>query len=428
MSIVNNDVLGEVTMEKRKKMNMTTQIIIATILGVLFGLLFGEQMSTVDVIGNIFLRLIQMSIVLLVMGQIIEAVGNLNPKQLGKLGVKTIFVFMLSSLLAAFFGVLMGFIFKPGIGIDSTLIKMSEIPDTGTASSLKDTLLNFFSNNIINSMAEGSIIQVIVFAILFGLAVSFVKLENPENQILQTTIQFNAIIIRLISIIMKAAPVGIFFILASTIGKMGAQVLLPLLKYLAVYGLATFFFLFLWLLFVTLYCHVSIVQLTKNMMQMSVMALTTTSSAITLPVALKDSQEKLGIKEKVSKLVLPLGMSLNSNGSAMHMAITIVTIAQIFGNTYSVYDYIYIGILATLASLANAVVPGAGLVSLSIVVPQMGLPVESIALFAGVEWFVGMLRTILNVDSDTFSALVVAKSEDAIDYNIFNHNQRNTKE
>ena len=135
----------------------------------------------------------------------------------------------------------------------------------------------------------------------------------------------------------------------------------------------------------------------------------TTSSAVTLPIALEDTHKKLGVSKRVVDLVLPMGVSLNSNGSAMHMAITVITISQLYGINFNVVSVLYIGILATFISLANAVVPGAGLVSLAIIVPQLGLPIESIALFAGVEWFVGMLRTITNVNSDVFSAVVVDK-------------------
>lgn len=150
------------------------------------------------------------------------------------------------------------------------------------------------------------------------------------------------------------------------------------------------------------------------MSRMSVMALATTSSAVTFPVELKDAKEKIGIKEDIAQIVLSLGMSLNSNGSAMHMAITLVTISQIYNINYGYSTLIYIALLSTLASLANAVVPGAALVSLTIVIPQMGLPIESIAIFAGVDWFVGMFRTILNVDSDVFSAIIVAKFNKAL--------------
>ncbi|WP_373471479.1 dicarboxylate/amino acid:cation symporter [Carnobacterium alterfunditum] len=404
-----------------KKVNLTTQIIVMTVLGIIFGALFGQSLSFLDVIGKIFLRLIQMSIVILIMGQIIEAVGNLNPKGLGKIGLKTFGLFISSSLIAAIIGITAGVAFNPGSGVDTSLLDVSgEAIETVSTGSISELILDFFPTNIFSSMTEGSIVQVIVFSLIFGIALSFVKTEQEDNLILEWVKQFNAVILKMIGLIMKTAPIGIFAIIASTISKMGLSIILPMGKYLAVYGFATILYLVVWFAITSIYLRVSIIKLSKNMLQMSLMALTTTSSAITLPTALNDSKEKLGISDRIAKLVLPLGMSLNSNGSSMHMAITIVTIAQIYGVTYGMSDFVYIVILSTMASLANAVVPGAGLVSLTIVIPSMGLPIESIALFAGVDWFVGMLRTILNVDSDTTTALIVAKSENELDYDIFN--------
>lgn len=403
-----------------KKISMTLQIMIATALGILAGLLFGGVLQPIKFIGDIFLRLIQMSIVLLVLGQIVEAVGNLNPRELGKLGVKTVVVFFASSLLAAVWGIVMGVLFKPGSGVDITAISSDAANiEAGAMSSIQDTILSFFPGNIVQSMADNTIVHVIVFGILFGIALGYISTDEKNRKLLDMIIQFNKVIIKLVSIVMKMAPLGIFVIIATTIGQMGIQVVIPLAKYLGVYALGTLIFLVLWLLVVCAYCKVSLPRLARNMFDMSIMALATTSSAVTLPTALKDCQEKLGIGEKVSKLVMPLGMSLNSNGSAMHMAITIVAIAQMYNIGYGWDQLVYIAVLATLASLANAVVPGAGLVSLAIVVPTMGLPLESIALLAGVEWFVGMLRTILNVDSDAFTAMLVAKSEKQLDHLIF---------
>ncbi len=408
-------------MDTVKKVNLTTQIIVMTVLGIIFGALFGQSLSFLDVIGKIFLRLIQMSIVILIMGQIIEAVGNLNPKGLGKIGLKTFGLFISSSLIAAIIGITAGVAFNPGSGVDTSLLDVSgEAIETVSTGSISELILDFFPTNIFSSMTEGSIVQVIVFSLIFGIALSFVKTEQEDNLILEWVKQFNAVILKMIGLIMKTAPIGIFAIIASTISKMGLSIILPMGKYLAVYGFATILYLVVWFAITSIYLRVSIIKLSKNMLQMSLMALTTTSSAITLPTALNDSKEKLGISDRIAKLVLPLGMSLNSNGSSMHMAITIVTIAQIYGVTYGMSDFVYIVILSTMASLANAVVPGAGLVSLTIVIPSMGLPIESIALFAGVDWFVGMLRTILNVDSDTTTALIVAKSENELDYDIFN--------
>lgn len=408
-------------MKRVKNMNLLTQIVIATILGVLIGAFFGAYVGFLEIVGTIFLRLIQMSIVLLVMGQIIEAVGELNPKTLGSVGVKTFILFFASSVLAGAVGVLAGVLFQPGSGIDSTSISGEGIEVAqDAAQSIGDTILSFFPSNIMGALSEGNIVHVIVFSVLFGLALSYIRVDDQENRILDIVKQFNVIILRLVSMVMVIAPIGIFALIASTISNMGLQVILPLLKYLSVYALATLIYLVIWFVAASMVCKVSVIKLTKNMAEMAIMALVTTSSAVTLPTALKDSREKLGIHDRVAKLVLPLGMTLNSNGSAMHMAITVVTIAQIYGVDYGVGDYIYIAFLAALASLANAVVPGAGLVSLAIVVPQMNLPIESIALFAGVEWFVGMLRTILNVSADATTAFIVAKTEDAIDYEVFN--------
>jgi proton glutamate symport protein len=404
---------------KFKKVNMTVQIMIAMVLGVVVGTLLDEKVQGVKLLGDIFLRLIQMSIILLVMGQIIEAVGSLNPKELGKQGVKVIIIFLVTSFLAASFGMLMGIMLKPGAGIDLSSLSSGVEIDTSTIGTVSDTVLGFFSTNVIKSMADGVIVQAIIFAILFGVALSYMRIEKENCKLLEIVVEFNKVILGMISIIMKIAPIGIFSLIASTIGKVGVEVILPLSKYLGIYGLATFIYLAISFVIVSIYCKIDIRKLIKGMMQMSLMALATTSSAVTLPTEMKDAREKLGIGEKVTKLVLPLGMTLNSNGSAMHMAFTIVTISQIYGVTYSGAQYLYIAALATLVSLANAVVPGAGLVSLAIIVPQMGLPIEAIALFAGVEWFVGMLRTILNVDSDTFTALIIAKSENEIDYEVY---------
>lgn len=404
---------------KLKKVNMTFQIMIAMVLGVIFGVIGKEKVQGIKILGDIFLRLIQMSIIVLVMGQIIEAVGELNPKELGKKGVKVIGIFFASSFFAAVFGIFFAQIFKPGLGLQLSSITNNVTIEKSSMGTISDTILGFFSSNIFNSMANGVIAQVIVFSLLFGLALSYYRSENENSKLIDSIVEFNKVILKMVSLIMRIAPIGIFALISSTIGKSGIGVILPLSKYLGIYAVATALYLLAFFIISAVYCRINLFKLIKGMTEMSLMALATTSSAVTLPTEMKDAKEKLGISESVTKIVLPLGMTLNSNGSAMHMAFTIVTIAQIYGANYNMSQFVYIAALATLISLANAVVPGAGLVSLAIIVPQLGLPLEAIALFAGVEWFVGMLRTILNVDSDTLTALIVARSEREIDYDVY---------
>ncbi|GAB5149588.1 dicarboxylate/amino acid:cation symporter [Enterococcus faecalis] len=405
-----------------KKPSMITQIAIAVVVGILVGLLIPASGNYLKIVGDVFLRLMQMAIPILILGQIVQAVGSINPKELTSLGGRTIAVFGISSLAAALWGVLMAVIFNPGYGVKMTgfqdaSIKAQEI-------SITDTILNFVPKNIFDSLTQGSIIQIIVFALFFGLALNKYLQSHPETQLFQIIVDFNEVIITVIRYVMYLAPLGIFALIASTISHLGLQIILPLVKYLLVYGLGTILFLGIWILVITLYCKVSPLRLITNMKNMSVMALATTSSAITLPVALEETETKLGLSKRITNLVLPLGMSLNSNGSAMHMAFTVMTIAQMYQLDFDITKMIYLAITATFVSLANAVVPGAGLVSLAMIVPQMGLPIESIAIFAGVEWFVGMLRTILNVNSDVYSAILVAKSVDEIDYTVFNSSNK----
>ncbi|EJG3828786.1 dicarboxylate/amino acid:cation symporter, partial [Listeria monocytogenes] len=402
--------------------SMITQIAIAVVVGILVGLLIPASGNYLKIVGDVFLRLMQMAIPILILGQIVQAVGSINPKELTSLGGRTIAVFGISSLAAALWGVLMAVIFNPGYGVKMTgfqdaSIKAQEI-------SITDTILNFVPKNIFDSLTQGSIIQIIVFALFFGLALNKYLQSHPETQLFQIIVDFNEVIITVIRYVMYLAPLGIFALIASTISHLGLQIILPLVKYLLVYGLGTILFLGIWILVITLYCKVSPLRLITNMKNMSVMALATTSSAITLPVALEETETKLGLSKRITNLVLPLGMSLNSNGSAMHMAFTVMTIAQMYQLDFDITKMIYLAITATFVSLANAVVPGAGLVSLAVIVPQMGLPIESIAIFAGVEWFVGMLRTILNVNSDVYSAILVAKSVDEIDYTVFNSSNK----
>ena len=351
-----------------------------------------------------------MVIPLLVLGQVVQALGSLEKKDLSALGIRTIAIFGISSLLAAYWGILFTLIMQPG--------KSVTIPQSGLQAveeqsiDLSETIISFFPQNIMDSLSRGSIIQIIIFAIFMGIAVNISVSQKPNSLFLPLLVEINDIIMQIIRLVMKFAPIGIFAMIAVSVGNLGLDILLPMVQYLLVFALATLTFLLVWVLLISFYSKKSIKSIILGMKSISLVALATTSSAVTLPIALEDTHTKLGVRKRVVDLVLPMGVSLNSNGSAMHMAITVVTIAQLYGIHFDSISLLYIGILATFISLANAVVPGAWLVSLAIIVPQLGLPIESIALFAGVEWFVGMLRTITNVNSDVFSAIIVDKMSD----------------
>lgn len=405
---------------KNFKLSMTNQILIAVVIGVLAGAILGPVATKVKVVGDIFLRLIQMAVVPLIMGAVIEAVGSLDSKEIGKLGGKIVLWFTIGTIVAAAFGIVAGKILKPGLGVDLSLVA-SEAIEVGVDQSFSDMLVDFFSPNIIKSMANGNMIQIIVFSIMFGYALSIKSSSEYAIKILDFIKSFNVIILGVVETVMITAPIGIGALLASVIGGTGIKVLLPLLKFLVVFGIASFLYLALVIIFVGAYTKTNPIKLAKKLSKMTLMALTTTSSAITLPTKMEDSETKLGVSKRISRLVNPLGMALNSNGLSMFLALTCLTIAQMYSIDLQLVDIVRIVMLSTLACLGTVVVPGGGIVALTIVIPSIGLPAESIALFAGIDWFSGMFRTMLNVDVDALIAMIIAKDENELDYEIFNN-------
>lgn len=401
---------------KKIKLSMTMQILIAMVLGILLGLVFGERIVGIKVIGDIFLRLIQMSVVLLIAGSVVEALGNLDSKELGKLGFKIFFWFMTSTAIAACLGVVLGEIFKPGNGI--TLVAGQEIV-VPPAQSLYEMIVDFVPTNIIKAMSDGNMIQVIIFMSLFGVALSQIKVDKAVNSLLDMVSAFNKVILRLVSLVMNLAPIGICCLIAYTTGTAGVKVLLPLIKFLGVLGLGSIIHLAICILVAAAYCKVNPLRICSNIANMSIIAFTTTSSAISLPTKMGDSESKLGVSKRISRLVNPLGMTLNSNGLAIFLTLACITVAQAFGVEMSIGSILRVAVLSTLSCLGTVVVPGGGLVALTIVIPAVGLPIEGIALLSGIDWFSGMFRTLLNVDIDALASMLIAKDSKELDYDIF---------
>lgn len=411
-----------VSNSRPRRYSATMAMVVAMVAGVVAGMAIGPAMGEIQFVGDIFFRLIQMGIVPFVMCVIIEAVGGLTARDLSGIGLKGIVWFAGSSVLASAFAVAMATIFQPGVGLAGTSLVEGasfEAASSGPVT-IQDTLVGFFGNNIVASMAAGAMVPCIVFSIALGLVISFWR-NSHDGECLpyDLIVELGQLLLSIIRGVMKAAPIGIFCYVSSMVGKLGPEVLIPLLKYLLVLGGTVAAFLVLWNIVVCAACHVSPGLLIKKMWRMSVMALATISSAVTLPVEMDDAKHRLGIRDDIADLVLPLGMPLNSNGASIHLAITAITIAQIYGVSFEGIDLVYLTIISTLLSLANAVAPGADLVSLTMIVPQLGLPLSSIGIFAGLTYPVGAIRTILNVDSDVYCAMMVATSEkDGIDREI----------
>jgi Na+/H+-dicarboxylate symporter len=350
------------------------------------------------------------------MGQVVAAVSNLDLSRLGKLGGQTILFFMLQSALGTAWGVFIAAAFKPGRGM--SFESGGEDIATGGGESLTDVILGFFPSNIIESLAEGSMIHIVIFAIIFGIALSVLKSRQEGQPLSNWLADFNDTMIEVINIVMIPAPIGIFALVAEAVSTYGADVILPLVNFIVVLAFACLSYLFLWYVVTGIYLRVSPFLLIKKTLNLGIFAFAVSSSAVALPKQIKVSTESLGMSQNTAAFIMPLGMSLNSPGTALSNGLILVTAGQLYGMSHNLSDYLVIFFLGFLASYATAVIPGGGIVSLNMILPEMGFGANTIALFAAPDYFNGMVRTIPNVNLDVLAGLIVAKNLGELDHEI----------
>lgn len=397
--------------EMRIKLGLTTQIIIGAVLGIILGAVLGSKIADIKIIGDIFLRLIQMAVIPLVFCTVIAAIGKLPIKQLGRLGMRIVLWFTITTVIAALIGLILGCLFHPGMGLHLTLNASLTDDIVKNKVALTDMILGFFPTNIFEALTQGNTIQVIIFALLFGVVLSKANTSQQYDAILTGLQQLNQLLVSLIQAVLRLAPLGIGALMAAVTADNGLKVLIPLIKFLGIFGLGTLLFLMGLFTMIMLRAHMSLHAVLHGFANIILIAMTTTSSAASLPVEMHDAEKRLGVGKEISELVLPLGMALNSNGLAMYLALACVTMTQFYGLSLSFLMMLEIVLLAIVACLGTVAVPGGGLVALTIIVPALGLPLESIALLAGIDWFAGIFRTTLNVVGDTTTAIMIAADE-----------------
>lgn len=407
--------------KKKKGIDITVWLLISMIAAVVVGLVVGEPMKNVQFIGDIFFRLIQMTIPIFILCTIVKSVGGLTPQTLSGIGLKGIIVFIVTTGLAAAIGVGLGVTLQPGSGLEnSSIVANASFEGEATAMmSIQDTITSFFGNNIAASLSNGSMIQIIIFAVAFGLVISFWR-HSHDGECLAYDLccEVSDLLLNIIRAVMKVAPVGIFCYVSAMIGTLGMDILLPLGKYFLVMLLGMGIMFTLYFIVVPIYCRVSPFKLMKKMLRMTVTAFTTISSAITLPTAMEDAKNRIGVREDIVDVLLPLGVPLNSNGVAIHMAVDALCIAQMYGVHFGPNELLTVWVICTMIAFVNAATPGASLVSLTMMVPALNLPMAAIGIFGGLEYPTGASRTPLNVDGDVFAAMLVA-GPDGIDHEIF---------
>ena len=406
-----------------KKISLPGWIFISIILGVAAGLLLKERIYSFSAtIGDIFLNLLKMITLPLIFTSISTGVISVGgSKNLGRVGLKTILYYILSSLVAIVTGLLLTNTIKPGADTSFFTSSVESSSVDIQSLSIRDIILKIFTPNIFNSFAQGEMLPVIFFSLLIGFFVT--RLREKQRLLLSDILQAGfELMMKITGFILKLAPVGIFGIMAKIVSSTGLQVFGNLGKYFftVLSGLLIHYFLSLPLI-VFLFTKLNPYRHMNNMSTALLTAFSTASSSATLPVTLECAEEKSGISNKISSFVFPLGATINMDGTALYECSAAIFISQVYGIPLSIPQQIVVVLTALLASIGAAGIPMAGLVMMTVVLKSVGLPLEGIGIILAVDRILDMIRTSTNVWSDSCGALIIASSEREVNIDIYNN-------
>ena len=401
----------------KKKFSLTTLILIGTVGGIVFGSLIGPWAANLKFIGDIFIRLIQMSVILLVMTAVATAVGKMDIGA-GKMAIHTFKWIIGFTIVSAFLGLGLGMIIKPGLGI--TVVAAGDIGPAAVSGSFRETLLSFVPTNIIGSMAQSAMIPCILFSIVFGVAMNTYVRTTGKRVVLDVMEGINGIVMNIIKMVMNLAPIGIFCLLANVSGAIGFKVVIPMGKFLGALFIGDLIQFLIYCPLTAAICKVNLFKMPKKFAKMSIMAVTTTSSAICLPTKMEDTVTKFGVSRQVTDFTGPITMSMNSNGAVMCYVLAILFMSQSTGIVLGPYQLAMAILISILMCMGTIVVPGGMVITYTFLATSLGLPLESIAILIGIDWFSGMFRTLMNVDVDVLVAMLVSNKMGDFDRDVYN--------
>lgn len=415
-------------MEKiKKKKSLTFKILFALFLGISFGLIsnlflpqnINNSLSKWFLVpmGNVFLRGIKMLVVPLVLFSIICGAASVGDvKKLGRVGGKIFIYYIITTAFATTIALFMANILKPGVGVKLKASK--EIVKTASPPFIMDMLINMIPSNPIEAMVKGDMLQIIVFALIFGISITLVG--DKAKNLLNIFEEVNNVLLKMIDVIMIVAPLGVFALISNVIMTQGLKVLIPLMKYVLVAVLVMIiqiFFIYGGML--KFIGKLNPVNFFKKFWPVMIFALSTSSSNATIPMNLETCERKFGVDKSVASFTIPLGATINMDGTAIMQGVAALFIAQMYGINVTFNQQITIILIATLASIGTSGVPSAGVVMLSMVLQQIGLPLEGVGLVLSVDRIVDMVRTTVNITGDEVGTLIVANSEKELEKEVY---------
>ncbi|PTA50467.1 dicarboxylate/amino acid:cation symporter [Shewanella morhuae] len=417
---------------KKNKLGLTSKILIGMGAGIALGLVlritFPESDIVNDyitegflhVIGTIFISSLKMLVVPLVFISLVCGTCSLSePSKLGRLGGKTLAFYLFTTAIALVVAIVSAVLIHPGNASLATE-KMEYIAKE--APSLSSVLINIVPTNPMQALSEGNMLQIIIFAVIFGFAIAHIGERGKRVAALFEDL--NEVIMRVVTLIMQLAPYGVFALMAKLALTLGLGTFESVVKYFfVVLGVLLVHAFIVYPTLLKLFSGLNPLIFIRKMRDVQLFAFSTASSNATLPITIEASEHRLGVDNKIAAFTLPLGATINMDGTAIMQGVATVFIAQVFGIELSLTDYAAVVVTATLASIGTAGVPGVGLIMLAMVLNQVGLPVEGIALIIGVDRLLDMVRTAVNVTGDCVATVIIAKSEGEFNEAVFNNTQ-----
>ncbi len=415
--------------EKLREISITKKVLLGLLLGAIVGIITYQLPESgfknnflingiYELFGQLFLRGIMMLVVPLVFVSLVNGVAGMGDvKKLGRIGIKTIVFYLGTTAVAVVIALALGHFLKPGMGLSLQAMETVEVT-VNERTPIVQILYEIIPKNPLQAMAEGNMLQIIVFAMMIGVGISL--LEEKAELLVRLFDSLNDLIMKLVEIIMKAAPIGVFGLIAKTMSTVGVKAIIPLAKYIGtVYiGLAIHMFVVYGLL-LTILTKFDVKKFYRKFSPAMSIAFSTASSSATVPVSLDILENEMGISKDIASFTIPLGATINMDGTAIMQGVAVFFIAQLYGIPLTPQMIITVILTATLASVGTAGVPGAGTIMLSMVLQSVGLPLDGMGLLMGVDRLVDMGRTTTNITGDAVCTAVIATKEGAVEKGVF---------
>ncbi|SKA82276.1 dicarboxylate/amino acid:cation symporter [Desulfobaculum bizertense] len=398
-------------------MKLWMKILIGMIAGVIFGLVAPTASLWIAPLGTLFLRGIKLLIVPLIFATLVSGMTSMKDlRTLGRMSLKTFMIYILTTMCAITIGLMAGLIFEPGAGMH---LQVTGVQEAAKHQSLIDTLLNIVPTNPVAAMTNGHILQIICFAILLGISINIAgEKAEPVRKICDGLAET---MYAMTNLVLSFAPIGVFALMAKLMTQYGMAAILPLLKVIGLaYGASLIHILLVYGGSIAAVAGLNPLKFFRGILDAQLVAFSTSSSSGTLPATMRCAEENLGVSKPIASFVLPLGATINMDGTAIYQGVCAIFIAQAYGVDLNMTAYMTIILTATLASIGTAGIPGAGLIMLSLILTSTNIPMEGLALIAGIDRILDMARTTVNISGDAMTSLLVAKSEKQLDTSIYN--------